>query len=88
MNLVHSLNTFVQTVGSGQAILIAWLCVLALAAVVFLVLIAMGVHSGSRGRARTGADHQGAAWHYHQFLTGPPQRGKHDSQLRHPYERR
>ena len=88
MNLVHGLHTFVQTFGTGQAMLIAWLCVLALAAVVFLVLIGIGVHSAGRGRSRTGPDYQGAAWYYHQFLTGPTKSGEYGSPGRHPHERR
>jgi hypothetical protein len=84
MNLVHGLNTFVQTVGSGQAILVAWLCILALAAVVLLVLIGLGVHSPGRGR-RTGADHRAPFWPH--GMPQPPSGPQHQ-QERYPHERR
>jgi hypothetical protein len=88
MNLVNSVNTLLQTFGSGQHILIAWLCVLALAVLVFLVLLMLGVHSGGRSRRRTGADYPGAAMHHQQFFFGTPQSDNHRHETRPPYERR
>jgi hypothetical protein len=88
MNLVGSLHTLVQTYGSGQHILLAWLCLLALAVLVCLVLLTLGVYRGGRGRRRTGSDHPGAAMHHHRFFFGAPQSGKHRHETRPPYERR
>jgi hypothetical protein len=88
MNLVGSLHTLLHPYGSSQHILLAWLCLLALAVLVFLVLVAVGVHRVGRGRHAAGTDPQAAAWHYHQFLTGPPQSWKHVSPGRGPHERR
>jgi len=88
MNLLSSLHALVSTVGSGQVMLIAWLCVLALAALVFLVLIAMGVHRGGPGHRRTGADSSTAVRHHQQFFFGMPQRDNHRQETRPPYERR
>jgi hypothetical protein len=88
MHLVGSLHTLMHQYGSSQHILMAWLCLLALAVLVFLVLIAVGVHRVGRGRQAADTDPQAAAWHYHQFRTGPPQSGKHDRHGRHPHDRR
>ena len=87
MNLVGSVQTLVSMVGGGPVILIAWLCLLALALLVFLVMIALGVHSGERIRRRAKADHSTAARHHQQFFFGTPQRDNHRQEPRPPYER-
>jgi hypothetical protein len=86
MNLIGSVSALLHTFGSGQSILIAWLCVLALAVLVFLVLLAVGVHSGGRGRRRAGPEHQAAVWQ--QFFTTQAHSGHHSSPERHRHERR
>ena len=67
MNLVGSVGTLLKTADSGLVVLVGWLCVLALAVVVFLVLIAMGVRRSGQSRRRPGTEQQGALWH--QFFT-------------------
>jgi len=88
MNVMSNLHALVSTVGSGQVILIAWLCVLALAALVFLVLLTLGIYSGGRRDRRTGADHSTAARHHQQFFFGVPQSSNHRQETRPPYDRR
>jgi hypothetical protein len=90
VNLVGSMQTLVSTFGSGQGVLIVWLCLLALATLVFLVMLrlTLGVYSGRRRDRRTGADHPGAAMHHQQFFFGPPQNDNHRQETRPPYERR
>ena len=89
MNFLGSVSTLVSTFGSGQVILWAWLGILALALVVFLMVMALGVHrSGGRERRRTGADYPGAAMHHHQLFFGPPHNDNHRQETRPPYDRR
>jgi hypothetical protein len=85
MNLVGHLHTLLQTYGSGQVILLAWLCLLALAVVVMLVLLAVGVHSPGCARHRRGADQRAAFW---QHGMPPSPSGPQHQPERHPYERR
>jgi hypothetical protein len=84
MNLVGSVDRLLSTFGSGQAILVAWLGLLALAAVVFLVLIGLGVHRAGRSR-RPGADPRAPFW---QHTMPQPPHGPHPQQERYPHERR
>jgi hypothetical protein len=86
MNLVGNVGTLLKTADSGLVVLVGWLCVLALAVVVFLFLIAVGIRSGGQRRRPTGTQQQGAQWH--QFFFGAPQSGKHRQEPRPPYERR
>ena len=78
-------HTLLHTYGSGQGILLAWLGLLALAVLVFLVLIAVGAHHPGRERHRRGADHRAAFWQQ-----GPPpsSHGLQHPPERRPYERR
>jgi hypothetical protein len=76
MNLVGSVGTLLDTSGSGLGMLVGWLCVLALAVVVFLVLIAMGVRSRGQSRRPPGPEQQGALWH--QFFTARSERCRHE----------
>jgi hypothetical protein len=85
MNLVGSLQTLMQTYGSSTVILVAWLAFLALAVLVFLVLIIGGAHHPGRSPHRRGADSRASFWQ--QGMPQPPG-GSHHSQERHLHERR
>jgi len=58
MSLMGSIESLFQTYGSGQVIFLAWLCFLALAALVFVVLVTMGVPHRGRGPMRQSSDQQ------------------------------
>jgi hypothetical protein len=75
MNLVNSLDRLLHTYGSGQSLWLGWLCVLALAALVFVVLIAVGVHRGGDSRPRpSDAGRQAALWQH--FFAGRQGHGR------------
>lgn len=84
MTLLASLQSLMQTYGSSQVILVAWLALLALAMLVFLVLIAFNGRHPGRELSRRGTDQRASFWQ--QGMT-PPHGPCHHLEG-HPYERR
>jgi hypothetical protein len=86
MTIVTGLQALMQTYGSSIVVLVAWVGFLALAVVVFLVLLAIGAHQPGRGRPHRSADARAPLWPY--GIPPAPHGPHHQQEPRPPYERR
>jgi hypothetical protein len=88
MTLLSSLQTLMQTYGSSTVILVAWLGLLALAMLVFLILMTVGIQREGHRRLHRGETHQSPDWQYQQWLTDHTPPRSPDSPGRHLHGRR